>query len=98
MAVGIRIDCRPIAGVTDASLQEGISIPLFSQGNVTFFPTIQLAPVGISVPAFISRSDLWYIPTLRTFLLYKFKFQLTKGNIGAGREQRPRFDLPPKRN
>ncbi len=51
-----------------------ISIPLFSPGNVTFPPAIQLAPVGISVPAFDSQSDLRYVPTLRTFLLYKCFF------------------------
>ncbi len=47
-----------------------ISIPLFSPGN-TFFPAIQLASVGISNLAFGSRSDLRYIPTLRTYLYYE---------------------------
>jgi hypothetical protein len=45
-----------------------ISIPLFSPGNNTFFPAIQFAPVGMSVPAFSSQSDLLYVPKLRTYL------------------------------
>ena len=48
----------------------GISIPDFSRRFATFFPGPQIAPVGISDPTVSSRSDLWYVPTLRTFLLY----------------------------
>ena len=51
-----------------------ISIPDFSPQFATFFPGTQIAPVGISDPTFSSRSDLWYVPTLRTFLLYKCFF------------------------
>jgi hypothetical protein len=72
-----------------------ISIPLFSPGNDTFPPAIQLALVGISVLAFGSRSDLRYVPTfrtypqcptLRTFLLYKCFFF---GGLGAEVQIRP---------
>ena len=51
-----------------------ISIPDFPRQFATFFPGTQIAPVGISDPTFSSRSDLWYVPTLRTFLLYKCFF------------------------
>ena len=51
-----------------------ISIPDFSRRFAIFFPGTQIAPVGISDPTFSSRSDLWYVPTLRTFLLYKCFF------------------------
>ena len=49
----------------------GMSIPEFSPQNDTFPPGPHIAPVGISDPTFSSRSDLRYVPTLRTFLLYK---------------------------
>ncbi len=68
-------------------LSECISIPLFSPWNVTFF---QLAPVGISVPAFDSRSDLRYVPTLRTYLHHERSYSINVffirrvGNRGPG--------------
>ena len=49
-------------------------MPDFPPQNDTFFPGPQIAPVGISESTFSSRSDLWYVPTLRTFLLYKCFF------------------------
>ena len=51
-----------------------ISMPDFSPQNDTIFPGPQIAPVGISDPTFSSRSDLRYVPTLRTFLLYECFF------------------------
>ncbi len=45
-----------------------ISIPLFSPGNVRFFSAIQLAPVGISVPALIlGRTYGTYLHYERTY-------------------------------
>ncbi len=55
---------------------------LFSPGNVTFPPAFQIALVGISDLGFSSRSDLQYIPTLRTILLYKYVFYLRVGSQG----------------
>ncbi len=45
-----------------------ISIPLFSPRNVKIIPVIYFTSIGISYPAFGSRSDQRYVPTLRTFL------------------------------
>ena len=42
----------------------GISIPLFSPRNDKIFPAIYFASFRISDPAFGSRSDLRYVPTL----------------------------------
>ena len=62
-----------------------ISIPKFSPQNDTFFPGPQIAPVGISDPTFTSRSDLWYVPTLRTFLLYnRFFYSEVRGAEVSG--------------
>ena len=49
-----------------------ISIPAFPQGNDPFFTGFQIALVGTSYPTFSSRSDLWYVPTVRTLLLFKY--------------------------
>ena len=70
-----------------------ISIPLSSQRNVTvtFFPAIEIALVGISDQAIGPWSDSWYVPSLRTFLLYKCFIYL------KGRGPRPLFDLPQKK-
>ena len=51
-----------------------ISLPDISRQNATFFPGPQIAPVGIPDPTFSFRSDLWYVPTIRTFLLYQCFF------------------------
>ncbi len=72
-----------------------ISIPLFSPGNDTFPPAIQFAPVGISDPAFGFRSDLRYVPTLRTYLHYERTYAIIFF-YSAGSEPRPEFDLQPK--
>ena len=58
--------------------------------NDSFFPGPQIAPVGISDPTFSSRSDLRYVPTLRTLLHYKRFFIRRFG------EPRLRFDLREK--
>ena len=60
-------------------------MPDFFPQNDTFFPGPQIAPVGISDPTFSSRLDLWHVPTLRTFLLYKCFFLFgTSGSRGSG--------------
>jgi len=66
-----------------------ISIPLFSPRNDKIFPAIYFASFRISDPAFGSRSDLRYVPTLRTFLRLKCFFY-------SGREPRPRGTCRPK--
>ncbi len=43
-------------------------IPLFSPPNDKIFPAIHFASIGISYPAFGSRSDLRCVPTQRTYL------------------------------
>ena len=63
-----------------------ISIPPFSPRNDKIFPAIYFALIRISDPAFGSRSDLRYVPTLRTFLHINF--------FCSGREPRPRVGSP----
>ena len=65
-------------------------MPDFSRQFATFFPGPQIAPVGIPDPTFSSRSDLWYVPTLGTFLPYKCFFIRRFG------EPRLQFDLRAK--
>jgi hypothetical protein len=60
-----------------------ISIPSFSQRNVKIIPSIHFASIGSSYPAFGSRSDLRYVPTLRTFLRLKC-FLIRVGSPGPG--------------
>ena len=67
-----------------------ISIPLFSRRCDSFLTANQFAPFHSSDPTFSSRSDLRYVPTLRTFLRYKCFFIR---NFGGTRLQ---FDLPAK--
>ncbi len=54
----------------------------FIPPNVKFIPVIKFAQVGISDPAFVSRLDLWYVPTLRTFLLQNVFFIRRVGGRG----------------
>ncbi len=75
-----------------------ISIPFYSPRNVTLFPAIQIAPVDISDPAFSCRLDLRYVPTLRTFLLYKCIFFIWRvGCLGPDLTcQQTRSGFPPR--
>ena len=48
-----------------------ISIPVFSLRYDKVIPAFEIAPIRPSDPTLSSRSDLRYVPTLRTFLLYE---------------------------
>ena len=53
-----------------------ISIPLFSRRCDSFLTAFQIVPFHSSDPTFSFRSDLRYVPTLRTSLLYTYIFIL----------------------
>ena len=57
-----------------ASPENDISIPLFSRRCDSFLTAFQFEPFHSSDQTFSFRSDLWYAPTLRTFLRYKCFF------------------------
>ena len=48
-----------------------ISILEFSRRLDGLFTAIQIAPFRAFDPTISSQSDLWYVPTLQTFILYK---------------------------
>ncbi len=71
-----------------------ISIPLFSPRNDKIFPAIYFASIRISYQAFGSRSDLRYVPTLRTFQRKNVVFipvVRSRGPGGACRQKTIKF-------
>ena len=65
---------KQIAAATKFKRQRAISIPLFSRRCDSFFTAFQIVPFHSSDLTFSFRSDLRYVPTLRTFLFYKCFF------------------------
>jgi hypothetical protein len=63
--------------------------PFFPRERTNFTPVIHFTRFGISDLAFGYRWDLWYVPTLRTFLLKIFFYS-------KDLEPRPHLYLPPK--
>ena len=75
----------------------GISIPVLSRRYDRFIHAIEIAPVCPTDPTPSSRSDLRYVPTQRTFLLYKcflFGGSDRSGSRGSGLTCRKKRQIP----
>ena len=73
-----------------------ISIPVFSRRYDSFLTPIEIAPFCFSDPTPSSRSDLWYVPKLRTYLHYERSYLINVFFIRSFGEPRLRFGLPAK--